>query len=243
MIDFRSNGNASRRRNGLRLVIAREGKYPGFSPKVRQESGQNGNFLLSLDGHPLPKCESLTTQSAAKIDWQSELQRNERWLRTIVYARLGEPGAVEDVFQEVALAAVKQSAPITDPTKVAPWLYRLAVRQVLLYRRKMGRRRRLLQNYSQRVHEPGQGQSPNLDPLQWLLAQERRELVRQALGELRRGDAEILMLKYAENWSYHQIADHLDVSHSAVEARLHRARERMRQAVMQIESVHNGKPS
>jgi len=34
------------------------------------------------------------------------------------------------------------------------------------------------------------------------------------------------MLKYAEDWSYHALAEHLGISHSAVEARLHRARQR-----------------
>ena len=36
------------------------------------------------------------------------------------------------------------------------------------------------------------------------------------------------MLKYNEDWSYHALAEHLGISHSAVEARLHRARQRLR---------------
>ena len=42
---------------------------------------------------------------------------------------LGEPQAVDEVMQEVSLAAVRQKAPINDPSKVAAWLYRLAVTQ------------------------------------------------------------------------------------------------------------------
>ena len=38
-----------------------------------------------------------------------------------------EPQAVDEVMQEVSLAAVKQAAPLADRSKVAPWLYRLAV--------------------------------------------------------------------------------------------------------------------
>ncbi len=164
----------------------------------------------------------------AKIDWQAEFQRHERWLRSIVYARSGEPGAVDDIMQEVALAAVRQSAPIADPTKVAPWLYRLAVRYVLLYRRKMGRTRKLINRYAERFQPSAHDQHVESNPLTWMLCEERRELVRSALQQLRGGDVEILMLKYTENWSYHAIAEHLSVSHSAVEARLHRARERLR---------------
>lgn len=52
--------------------------------------------------------------------------------------RLGEWQAVDEVMQEVSLAAVRQKAPLHDPTKVAPWLYRLAVTQALLYRANEG---------------------------------------------------------------------------------------------------------
>ena len=161
----------------------------------------------------------MTQASASTIDWHAELQRHQRWLRTVILARLGEPAAVEDVFQDVALAAVRQAAPISDAAKVAPWLYRLAVRQVLLFRRRMGRRRKLIDRYVQRMPAESLAVAVPADPLQWLLARERRELVRLALRQLRDGDAEILMLKYCENWSYRDIARHLALSHSAVEAR------------------------
>ena len=52
--------------------------------------------------------------------------------------------------------------------------------------------------------------------------------VREAMLRLPKRDAEILLLKYEEDWSYQALADHLGISHSAVEARLHRARQRLR---------------
>ncbi len=127
----------------------------------------------------------MTSRSTAKIDWDSELQRNERWLRTVIFARLGEAGAVEDVFQDVALAAVKQAAPIADESKIGAWLYRLAVRHVLLYRRKMGRKRRLLERYTNRFENDHVERQSSADPLNWLLSEERRKLVRLAVSRLR----------------------------------------------------------
>jgi RNA polymerase sigma-70 factor (ECF subfamily) len=169
------------------------------------------------------------------LDWQALLAEHAHWLRTIVYARLREPGAVEEVMQEVALAAVRQSAPLADPTKVAPWLYRLAVRQCLLYRRKCGRRRKLTERYIERCRPEERGGSA--DPLAWLLAEERRRLVRVAMDRLPRRDAEILLLKYTENWSYDRIAKQLGASHSAIEARLHRARARLRAELAAMEVI------
>ncbi|HZN33979.1 MAG TPA: sigma-70 family RNA polymerase sigma factor [Pirellulaceae bacterium] len=175
------------------------------------------------------------------IDWQAALAQHDRWLRTVAVARLQEPQAVDEVMQEVALAAVKQAAPLADAGKVAPWLYRLTVRQALLYRRKCGRRRRLAGRYADQVERQERGPPAAADPLGWLLAEERRELVRRALAGLAPKDAEILLLKYTEHWNYHQIAAHLGVSHAAVEARLHRARGRLRQELAALDVVEVGR--
>jgi len=167
------------------------------------------------------------TVDARSVDWRAALAEHDRWLRTVVYARLGEPQAVDEVLQEVSLAAVRQRSPIADHRKVAPWLYRLAVTQSLLYRRKQGRRRKLTNNYAERTR-PSEGANREYDPLDWLMADERRRLVRTAVERLPKRDAEILLLKYSEDWSYRELAEHLGISRSAVESRLHRARKRMR---------------
>ena len=169
--------------------------------------------------------------AGGRIDWAAALAAHDRWLRTAVLARLGERQAVDEVMQEVALAAVAQRAPLHDPARVGAWLYRLALRQVLLYRRRCGRQRRLLGSYAgSRGTDPGVSAAP--DPLDWLLQDERNGLVREALGRLSGRDAEILLLKYTEDWSYRELAAHLGVSESAVEARLHRARQRLREAMI-----------
>lgn len=169
------------------------------------------------------------------VDWSEALAENDRWLRTVIFARVGERQAVDEVFQEVSLAAVRQQSPLEDPTKVAPWLYRTAVTQSLLYRRKAGRRRKLTVGYAEAMR-PTEADSGQVDPLGWLLAHERQQLVRQALAMLARRDREILLLKYTEDWSYRQLAEHLGISESAVQARLHRARKRMRDQMRGLEN-------
>lgn len=164
---------------------------------------------------------------APGIDWAAELARHNQWLRTVIAARLGEPQAIDEVMQEVAVAAVEQKAPLEDRKKIAPWLYRIAVTQSLLYRRKMGRKRKLTDRYAQRF-QPTEHDTRQEDPLGWLLAEERRSQIRQAISRLPKRDAEILLLKYTQDWSYKDLAEHLDISESAVEARLHRARKRLR---------------
>jgi RNA polymerase sigma factor (sigma-70 family) len=173
--------------------------------------------------------DSATGQPAfpPSIDWSALLARHDRWLRTAVFARLRELDGVDEVMQAVAVAAVEQRSPLLDLNKAAPWLYRLAVWQTLLYRRRAGRHRKLTGTYGRQLkaHDVGGGLP---DPLAWLLADERQALVRTALARLNRQDAEILLLKYTEDWSYRDLAAHLGISESAVETRLHRARARLR---------------
>jgi RNA polymerase sigma-70 factor (ECF subfamily) len=176
---------------------------------------------------------------ARPVDWSSVLARHERWLRTAVLARLGERQGADEVMQEVALAAVAQKARLLDASRVGAWLYRLAVVQVFLYRRRNGRRRRLWDAYATRRAATSEAQP---DPLAWLVLDERRTLVREALSRLPPRDAEVLWLKYGEDWSYRELADHLGVSESAVEARLHRARQRLREALSRNGVIEGPQP-
>lgn len=168
------------------------------------------------------------------IDWGAVLAQHDRWLRAVVLARVREPQAVEEVMQEVALAAVRQATPLHDRSKVAPWLYRLAVLQSLLYRRKCFRQKKLRAQYTQQW-EGDNGRTEQTDPLAWLIAKERERALAEALQRLSPRDAEILLLKYTQQWNYHQIAEHLGISHAAVEARLHRARARLRRELVALD--------
>jgi RNA polymerase sigma-70 factor (ECF subfamily) len=164
------------------------------------------------------------------VDWGHCLATHGPWLRKVILARTGEPQAVDEVFQRVALAAVEQKSPLTDAAKAAPWLHRLAVVHSARYRRKWGRERRALRQVGEHLLHLGNGYAS--DVLSWLVTQERHEATRRAVARLAGADAEVLLLKYAERWSYRKIAEHLGISEKAVDARLTRARGRLRQELL-----------
>lgn len=172
--------------------------------------------------------------AANHVDWTALLAQHARWLRTVVLARVGEAAAADDVLQEVATTAIEKGHQLRDPASAAPWLYRLAVMAALQYRRRQGRRRKLLDRFAQRSRLED-GEARELDPLDWLLADERKAMIRKALARLPQRDAEILLLKYTEDWSYRELAEHLGLTTSAVEARLHRARQKMRKALAAVD--------
>ena len=172
----------------------------------------------------------MDAQNRSEIDVAVVLATHGRWLRTVIFARTRESAVVDDVFQEVALALSKQLAEQRIIVRIEPFLYELAVRQSLLYRRRVGRQRRMQRNWKQQCEV-----SPDysIDPGEWLLAIELQQTVRDALQALSSKDREILLLKYSEDWSYRQLAEHLGIGHSAVEARLHRARQKLREQLAQ----------
>ena len=173
---------------------------------------------------------------AASLSPQTLFLQHEGWLRTVVRSRLQESDAVEDVMQNIALAIVRQRTLLADVNRVGAWLYQIAVRQVLMYRRTTGRRRKL----NNRLQQGAVEFQDHAEPLQALLRAEARELVDQALGGLNDLDRQVLMLKYTEGWTYRQIAEHLGVNEDTIEYRLLRARKKLRQHLRSFAEESSG---
>jgi RNA polymerase sigma factor (sigma-70 family) len=145
------------------------------------------------------------------------------WLRTVVRARLMEPEDVEDVLQNMAIA-LSTAAQLPSQQGMAPWLYRVAVREVLQLRRRKGRQRRLVAKWAAERPAP-----EPVGPVEQLMAFESRIAVREALDRLGDVDRQVLLLKYTENWNYLDLSRHLGVSRGAIEHRLNKARARLRE--------------
>gem|GEM_PF-1123805 len=175
---------------------------------------------------PRPDSSTGLAESPPEIHWGRALAEHAPWLRIVIRSRLNEPQAVDDVMQEVALGVLKSKHRPTDPTKVAPWLYRVAIKQCLMYRRSAGRRRKLVDRVANFV--PPSTPLEGGDPLQWLLGRERQQSIRLAFDSLPELDRQILILKHTENWSYQQLAERLGVSLNTVEYRLLQARKLLR---------------
>jgi RNA polymerase sigma-70 factor (ECF subfamily) len=169
---------------------------------------------------------AMDVPKSASIDWAQALETNRRWLSTVVHARLSDHQAAEDVLQEVALAAIRQASKPTDPAKVAPWLYRIALRKVINHHRSTGRRRKLID--SAIATGRAVDQANDLGPGEWLMHVESRQRVSEMMDRLDPQDRQILMLKYTEGWGYQELSEHLGISIKTVEYRLVKARRALR---------------
>ena len=170
------------------------------------------------------------------VTWAELLSEHAPWLKTVLLARVRCPHEAEDLWQEVSLAALRKDS--CAVRNVAPWLYRLAVRAVLMHRRRTGRRRRHERHSWQFATAPHDACRD--EPSRWLISEERRALLNSAIQQLPAQETEILLLKYTENWSYRQISEHLGLSIEAVESRLTRARHRLRNRLQANECERAG---
>ncbi|MBX3431781.1 MAG: sigma-70 family RNA polymerase sigma factor [Pirellulales bacterium] len=178
------------------------------------------------------QADASTTPDDCRTQVATALIEHGRWIRTVLAARGVERHELDDLSGRVAAAALAGADRLQEPGKAGPWLYRIAVGQALEHRRRTGRRRKLHERYA--ASGLAGEAAPDPDPLEWLLAAEQRQLVRRAVATLGGQDAEMLLLKYTEDWSYREIADRLGLSVAAVESRLHRARGRLRTALARV---------
>jgi RNA polymerase sigma-70 factor (ECF subfamily) len=168
----------------------------------------------------------LNNPDSQQTDWGRILESHQRWLSTIVRARLADPHAAADVLQDVALAAISQPNRPSEPDKIAPWLYRITLRKIVNHHRTTGRRKRLIESVANHTHP--QPQSDSQEPGSWLLQKENQNSVQQGLAKLSPQDRQLLLLKYTEGWGYEQLSEHLGVSIKTIEYRLLKARRALR---------------
>lgn len=172
------------------------------------------------------------TQTGSAIDWPAMLETHKPWLAKVLRCRVSDTHAIEDLYQEIALAVVRQrdtDAVPDKPEKVAPWLYRLAVRQAVNFHRSNNRQSHakpmdLSDQSAAAIHSLKTEPSP----YEKIAAAEQQQQFHAALEKLTPAQREILTLKYTENWSYQQLSDHLGIPVRSVEYRLLVARNELR---------------
>jgi RNA polymerase sigma-70 factor (ECF subfamily) len=167
-------------------------------------------------------------------EWQTVWQEHAGWLRTVLRARVRNDDVADELLQAVSVSAWTHRDQLKDETRAGPWLYRIALRQVLMFWRSHGRERRRYETLDDAARSKLRDHRAS-DPLQWLTRQEVHQQIRLSLGRMSAQDREILMLKHAEHWTYAQIAGYLGLTMDKVIHRLARARARLKEQLLEWE--------
>jgi len=143
-----------------------------------------------------------------------------------VASATGAPGAdVDDLVQETLLHAWKNRAQFRGDASPLTWVLSIARNRIRMRNRALGK--------TSEVEAALRAVEREEIPQDVLRSAELAGAVRRALDGLDPAHAEALLLRYFDGRSVRQIAAALGESEKAVESRLHRAREAMRERLMQ----------
>jgi RNA polymerase sigma factor (sigma-70 family) len=140
----------------------------------------------------------------------------------LVYRLLGWPADVDDMVQEVFLAALTKCRRFRGESALGTWLTVIALNKCRTHRRGLLSRWRALRRVSRRP-TPLQSAADAGAMRDDTLAQ-----VREAIKRLAGRDREVIVLHYLEDRGVGEMAELLKIRTNAVEVRLHRARQRLK---------------
>jgi RNA polymerase sigma-70 factor (ECF subfamily) len=204
----------------LRLAVSfrpRRQPIPGRPLRAHQASE---GIALSAEEDPC-LAESLARGEACALE--RLVARYQNRVAQLAHRLLGWRGDVEDVVQEVFLAAWKQARRFRGDSTVWTWLTAITIRQCRMQQRREARRRRWMRFFGRR------GDAEPADMA--VVRDEAAQRVRRAMQKLSVADRELLVLHHFEGCAAAQLAQMLGISVNAAEVRLHRARQRLRKAL------------
>jgi len=136
-----------------------------------------------------------------------------------VYAITGRSDSVEDLVQMVFIKMARALGHLKAPEQFESWLFRLARNTCIDHLRRQKLRR---------IFTPFAPEHENVPEPAGAVDAEELDALRHALAQLRPKDRALLAL-VQEGRSHAEIAETFKTSVAAVKARLHRAREQLRQ--------------
>ncbi|MEM6474037.1 MAG: RNA polymerase sigma factor [Planctomycetota bacterium] len=159
-------------------------------------------------------------------DWTESVQSEAEWVRKRVALRVGQPSEVDDVTQEVLLAAIQ--CPPSEALRggIRPWLYRLIVRRVADHFRRRSSEVRQTEQYAAQFFHPAP----------WTEREDSFAELNRAIKRLSPETRELLRLKFESGWSYRRLADFFETTERKIEYRLLRAKQEIRKTLASFTS-------
>ena len=176
----------------------------------------------------------ITSQQGDTAAFEVLVLRYQRQIFSLIYHMTHDVEAVEDLAQDVFLAAFKAIKDFQARSSFFTWLYRIAINHCKNYLAALTRSQQSTQQY-QREHdseEPFDNQ--DRDPQRMLLAKEFVEQMEKAITSLPEEQRVVLTLCEFEGMSYQEIAEVLECPVGTVRSRLSRARAALQEILQEF---------
>ena len=154
------------------------------------------------------------------------MQKYDKALHHHIYRMVRTKGEVEDLVQESFIKAFSALTSYSSDYAFSTWLYKIATNHTIDYLRK-----KKLPTFS--IDKPVQTKDGHLEyevpdityrPDRHVVADQRRELIQQAIDSLPEKYHRVIVLRHQQEKSYEEIAQELDLPLGTVKAHIFRAR-------------------
>ena len=185
------------------------------------------------DGELIRRTQNGDTQAFNPL-----IRKYQRRIYNLIYQRVRDREAAEDVCQEVFLKAWQALPNFKGESAFYSWLYRIAVNCSINALRKRNREIVLafeelpqgmddvLQTPQQKYHFKYRRCTHRL--VKSLKREELKQIISEAASQLPRGQYRVFQLRYQEELSIKEIASHLNRSEGTIKAHLYHAHRKLR---------------
>jgi len=158
---------------------------------------------------------------------------NQDKLFAAMFRMLGCHYDAEEAVQEAFVRAFLRLDSFDQRCKFSTWLYRIAFNSAITDKRRKRPQISLDQQLEDYGHEAVDGDA--VDAADMMVREEHVQLVHEALDNLSDDHRAILVLREFDDLAYEEIGEVLNISAGTVRSRLSRARNRLREAVEEIQ--------
>lgn len=143
-------------------------------------------------------------------------------LRLFILQRISDPSAADDILQNVFLKIHSRVDTLRDETKLESWIFQITRNAIADHYRAL---------FSS--HEASQAKEPAEMPAEENMMEKFSTGVREMIGQLPNHYREALLLTEFEGLSQQELADRLGLSLSGAKSRVQRARQLLKDLLMQ----------
>jgi len=156
--------------------------------------------------------------------------RHEQAMLAIARAYFASEADAEDAVQEAFVAAFSRLEQLADDGRFAGWVARITARKCIDILRSRTDKVSLA-DFASTVQLRSRLGRTQLTPASLASRDEEADRLKAAIGSLPEAQRVVLMLRYAQDLTYDQIAVYLDVPPSTVRGRLHTAKRALGEAL------------
>ena len=167
-------------------------------------------------------------------DFKSVVTEYQEKVRNTCFRFVNHPDDADDLAQEVFIQVYESVHRFRGQAELSTWIYRIAVNKSLDFLRRKKRKKRfahVISLFGGFDDDQDIPVSDGKDPYEELQTEERRQILNQALDKLPENQRTAIVLIKYQGFSSKEVADIMDVSVTAVEGLVHRAKKNLQKSL------------